>query len=80
MIMWSFWTQKEPNKASSTLLQHTSTHHIAQVSKERLGEFHAIQPILKTRVSQPRVRWKPPHENLAKTNFDGAIFSEANKS
>ena len=53
---------------------------MAWVSKEWLGEFHAVQPIPKTRVSQPCVQWKPPPENLAKINFDGAIFSEANKS
>ena len=56
---------KEPNKTSS------------QVSNERLREFQAVQPIPKTRVSQPRVGWKPPPKNLAKIDFDGAIFPEA---
>ena len=65
IIVWSIWTQKEPNKTSS------------KVSNERLGEFHAVQPIPKTRVSQPRLRWKPPPKNLAKIDFDGAIFPEA---
>lgn len=77
MLVWSIWTQENQIR----LLQPCcSTHQIAQVSKDRLGEFQAIQPTPKRQVQQSRVLGKPPpSKDLFKINFDGAIFSKANK-
>ena len=44
-----------------------------------LAQVLAVYPPLQSRPSQPRTYWRPPTDDFAKVNFDGAIFSNVNK-
>ena len=81
MTTWMIWKQRNQvqlNQATCNVDQ------IAQQSKEMLAEFQACQTISTTSLSERQTRskqrWRAPSTNMAKNNFDGAIFSGENKS
>ena len=49
------------------------------MSQACLDEFLSTHPQLPPHPPQPCVYWKPPPNDLAKINFDGATFSKINR-
>ena len=51
-----------------------------QHTKDRWEEFEAVNPEPSPRRPQQRTRWASPPMDVYKINYDGAVFSEVNKS
>ncbi|KAL0006865.1 hypothetical protein SO802_008367 [Lithocarpus litseifolius] len=75
--VWGIWTQRNRTRVQQP---GCSLQQLAQESKCRLTEFIDINPLPQPRPPLPRARWKPPPTDLVKINFDGAVFSDVNKS
>lgn len=73
-MVWSIWNQTRVSQPSYNL------HQLSQVSKARLDEFLSTHPRPPRSLLQPRAYWKPPSNDWVKINFDGAVFSEVDRS
>uniref|UniRef100_A0A7N2N1Z7 RNase H type-1 domain-containing protein n=1 Tax=Quercus lobata TaxID=97700 RepID=A0A7N2N1Z7_QUELO len=75
--VWGIWTQRNRTRVQQP---GCSLQHLVQESKGRLAEFLDISSLPQPRPPLPRAQWKPPPTGLVKINFDGAVFSNVNKS
>nr|XP_023876693.1 uncharacterized protein LOC111989131 [Quercus suber] len=78
---WSIWQQSNKVRVRAAA---TALHQVAEVARNALAEYHSR--IADTNVQDaPRchrlqIKWRPPPANVAKINFDGAVFSKENNS
>ena len=50
-----------------------------QLAKDRWEEYKAVNLVQSTCRPQQRTRWASPPIDVYKNNYDGAVFSKANK-
>ena len=57
-------------------------HHVAEVSRSSLTEYHSrllnTELQVEPRSSRSETRWMPPPGNLVRINFDSMVFSKEN--
>ncbi|XP_075665465.1 uncharacterized protein LOC142635144 [Castanea sativa] len=81
MTAWMIWRQRNQVRLNQAAC---NVDQIAQQSKEMLAEYQACQTTRTTSLSdwqtRSRQRWIVPPVDMAKINFDGAVFTGENKS
>ena len=81
MTAWMIWRQRNQVQLYQAAC---NVYQIAQQSKKMLAEYQACQttPTMSLLERQTRSRqcWRAPPADIAKINFDGAIFFDENKS
>ena len=77
---WMLWNERKKARVNQ---QVVPLHQVAKQAKQMLAQFRANLQITKVQVtdsSNGGSRWRSPQDGLVKINFDGAVFSESNKS
>ncbi|XP_030938458.1 uncharacterized protein LOC115963559 [Quercus lobata] len=77
MFVWSIWTQWNQLRTQQSCCPTTQ---LAQFAKDRFNEFKAIKPVAHPRQRQQWTSWSPPAQNVFKIKYDGALYSNTNKS
>ena len=74
---WTIWTHQNRVRMHQPCC---NPNQLATIAKELLSKFLAVQPLPQLQSTLTHARWRAPVLDMAKVNFDGAIFNKEQKS
>ena len=80
MFSVTVWTIRTQQNQVRTNHPYCSPNQLANMAKELLSEFQAVQQPSPPQSTLIRVHWRAPILDMVKVNFDGALFSREQKS
>ena len=77
VVAWFIWNQRNKLRLNERGLP---TEKIVEEARVYLSDFQS--KLQMTKVQQPKgsIKWRPPGDEMYKTNYDGAVFAKSEKA